>query len=47
MWANISPPRCAQGLTLDEGHGATATIAPPAGRKRLGKSLEQIRKESA
>ncbi len=27
--------------------GATATLAPPPGRKRLGKSLEQIRNEKA
>ena len=30
-----------------EAKTATATIAPPPGRKRLGKSLEQIRSESA
>ena len=30
-----------------EAKSATATLAPPTGRKRLGKSLEQIRNESA
>ena len=37
-----------QRVTIDtEAKNATATIASPPGRKRLGKSLEQIRGESA
>jgi hypothetical protein len=37
-----------QGISVEtEGKTGAATIAPPAGRKRLGKSLEQIRNESA
>ncbi|HEV3417661.1 MAG TPA: hypothetical protein VG056_12630 [Pirellulales bacterium] len=35
-----------QGLSVEaDGKTATATIAAPSGRKRLGKSLEQIRNE--
>ncbi len=39
-----------QSLAIEEqakSTGATTTLAPPPGRKRLGKSLEQIRGEKA